>query len=410
MADPRRMLERELDRIAPPPFTLEAFHKRRERTVRNQRIAGAIGGIAVALAGLIIGLRLIASTMAPVPAVQIGARAVASLDPSGLVVTTAGRSITIVSADDLAGICPGGIRCGFLTVLAWSPDGGRLAFAVGDRDTSPRTFAALYVVHADGSDLRRIGDCVPVRSHDACTEVAWSPDGSKIAWVASSHLWVVDLATDVLRDLVGPPGCGDCADALNGPAADIAWSPDGTRVAYTGGTGLLIGVVAADGSSTSVLVDRLPRGQLVSEPAWSPDGSSVLFSSRPWHSEDAPGLWIEDLVSRRLTQVVTGTAPLRLSGGTWSPDGSLIAWRAGDLSVWVARPDGSKARPVYRVTSGDDLDVFDGPWFSSDGSALMFQAPTGNAEAPRTVVIPVNGGQPQTVPGWSAAWGQGPAR
>ena len=406
MSDPRSVLERELERIAPPPFTLEAFYERRARAVRNRRIAGGLAAIAIAVAGLLIGLRLFASTLAPVPASPIGAGAVASLDPSGVVMTTAGGSRTIVSVPDLAGSCAEGASCGFLPLLTGSPDGAQVAFAVGDRETAPPTFAAVFVVGADGSDPRQITDCVPSGSPSACTELAWSPDGSRIAWVARDHLWVIDLETGETRDLVGPSDCAGCADATT-PATDIAWSPDGERVAYVRGTGQQIGAVKADGSSASVLVERLPRGQLVSDPAWSPDGGSLLFASRPWHSKDAPGLWMVDLSSGDRTRVVTGTAPIQLAGGTWSPDGRTIAWRTGDLSVWVARSDGSLARLVYQVTSADDLDVFDGPWFSVDGAALLFQAPTADRQAPQTLVIPVDGGQPATVPGWSATWEQG---
>jgi len=107
-------------------------------------------------------------------------------------------------------------------------------------------------------------------------------------------------------------------------------SPDGTKVAF-----------AAVGDIYVMPVGSKPQNithdkYLDTDPAWSPDGSQLVFSS------DRGGgflqLWIHDMKTgrdRQLTHMVT-----QPQGATWSPDGKKIAffdvdatWRAANVSV-----------------------------------------------------------------------------
>ena len=150
---------------------------------------------------------------------------------------------------------------------AWSPDGTRLAFR-GELD------AALYVVGADGLNLRRVAEQTVGWSSVRRSLLAWSPHGRRIAFMRERSpfhavLYVVDVGgesseTQIVRgvrastlvdrrqrNLCGPAGThqgpgsqGLYAVAVEGPAHvrrvtefftnDIlgsAWSPDGTRLA-----------------------------------------------------------------------------------------------------------------------------------------------------------------------------------
>jgi Tol biopolymer transport system component len=69
------------------------------------------------------------------------------------------------------GDCGGGGCSGGLT---WSPDGSMLAFQ-SMRDSLTTRTVAIYVVHADGSGLRRI--------NSDGRQPSWSPDGSRLAFV-----------------------------------------------------------------------------------------------------------------------------------------------------------------------------------------------------------------------------------
>jgi Tol biopolymer transport system component len=65
---------------------------------------------------------------------------------------------------------------------AWSPDGSTIAFGASER--SVPTIFRLYLIDADGSDLRQVGD---VRGDGfAFIRVDWSPDGSKVVAQASA--------------------------------------------------------------------------------------------------------------------------------------------------------------------------------------------------------------------------------
>jgi TolB protein len=77
--------------------------------------------------------------------------------------------------------------------LAWSPDGSRIAFS---------EFAgcceSIFVVNADGSGLRRLTSGL-WEDHDP----AWSPDGSRIVFTRNSVLYVMNADGSEVRSLGG---------------------------------------------------------------------------------------------------------------------------------------------------------------------------------------------------------------
>ena len=195
---------------------------------------------------------------------------------------------------------------GYDSLPSWSPDGGRIAFVDG--------YGVLYVVNADGTDLRKLTELGEFWSG---TDVrpAWSPDGTKIAYVANygTDIWTINAdGTGRIRMTGAAEGTGEAATSqeqpLPGPigygedALAPMWSPDGTRIAYLhlapapqngnlagGHSGLQIGnpvggvwVMNADGSGKTKLADVIPESRATMEgwgPAWSPDGSRLIFAS-----------------------------------------------------------------------------------------------------------------------------------
>ncbi len=215
---------------------------------------------------------------------------------------------------------------------AWSPDGTRLAFvsrrhaALGDlSDIDP----AIYVANADGSGVTRL-----THGGSAATP-AWSPDGKKIAFSAG---WLYVMNAD---------GSG-VTSVTNDDARDPTWSPDGAKIAFilTGGPSSELYVAAADGSGLRHLVPDRSPGSV----AWSPSGTSIAFEANgDIYVTDADGYQ-----ETRLTNDALNSSP------TWSPDGTRIAFvssRTGTSQIYVMNADGSGVTGLTSdLNIGRDLD------------------------------------------------------
>ena len=152
-----------------------------------------------------------------------------------------------------------------------------------------------------------------------------------------------------------------------------AISPDGRRIVFNRFTpddhseGIFL--MNADGSGQALLVNRSPIFD--GEPAWSPDGSQIAFTSYIDGPFGAFGrIFIINVDGTGLRQVTPDVDPndYKFDGGaSWSPDGiRLVFTRSGLLHVINA--DGTGFTPL------PNEDAAQNPSWSPDGRHIAYQA------------------------------------
>jgi Tol biopolymer transport system component len=153
--------------------------------------------------------------------------------------------------------------------------------------------------------------------------------------------------------LANADGSGAHAVVTSLDAEEPAFSPDGTTIAFTSyraGGRSDVWVVGVDGSG----LRRLASGR-VSSPAWSPFGTLA---------------WVREVYHRTGAADEIEFGGRRLGDGedpAFSPDGRRIAFsRDGD--IFSMRADG---RGVRRLTRGRDQDG--APRYAPDGRSLVFE-------------------------------------
>jgi len=159
-----------------------------------------------------------------------------------------------------------------------------------------------------------------------------------------------------------------------------AWSPDGSRIAFTSRRDgrSHIYVMSADGSGTKRITSG-PHQDAV--PAWSPDGRLIAFSRDHLLYVVTPS---GDQL-RRVTDSLGGEE----TDPAWSPDGSSLAYvrrLPGYISteIWRVRADGTGARRLTRLNGTSA-----GPAWSPDGHRIVF---VNNANDARYQVYEISGG------------------
>ena len=172
------------------------------------------------------------------------------------------------------------------------------------------------------------------------SQYAASPDGSRLAYLgegAGGNLQIF------IANIDGSQVHQATHDA--GGAEAPAWSPDGTKIAYVSGRpgmGALALIDVATGESVRLTHELVSGGT-----QFTPDGSSILFTtgSRPSELRTVP---VAGGASKRL---IGGVVGWDVSDGSLSPDGSLVTFLVGELPGparrWVGTLDGT-ATPERR--------------------------------------------------------------
>jgi Tol biopolymer transport system component len=233
-----------------------------------------------------------------------------------------GRSVN----DDRSGIATiraDGTRLRRLTALlshpnrrgpSWSPDGKQITFASHGWFTKPNR---LYVMNADGAKRHQL---TRLEVYDA----AWSPDGSRIAFMTLNALYTIRPNGGALRR-VYDHGCG----------WSFAWSRDGTKITCdTADPGFAI--VTKNGRLLLAPQTHVPEGTTETWTTLSPDGHRVTFEQG---NEETTDVYVADTDRRNAHRLADGTEP------AWSPDGKKIAYSA-EGHIYVIDRNGSDQHQV----------------------------------------------------------------
>lgn len=279
-----------------------------------------------------------------------------------------------------------------VSALNISEDGRRLAYITGSAPNAqgeinnPLHLAdpqerVLWATSTTSTTPRRITGGSNARFH---TPVL-SPDGALLAYVQGREVWSSDL-----RDPSSQP---QRLFTLHGSAGDLAWSPDGRRLAFVSNRGShsFVGIFDVSDRRLRYLAPGIDSDR---EPRWSPDGRQLLFlrereeaqsyrfterlESIPWSvmlanadSGDTRTLWTAD---RGAGSTPYGADPFWIDNGSiglfWEKTGWRQLYRlaldggapqrlsSGEGEVGTAIPSADGKR-IYYTANADLRERFD---------------------------------------------------
>jgi len=283
---------------------------------------------------------------------------------------------------------------------AWSFNGKRIAFASTRDSGSSHVPRDIYIMDAAGHHIENLTNntsIFDVRLYDPY----WCPAGNKIVFISN---FLRDSSNLVISNL---DGSGVRGFDSNSEVIAPAWSPDGTRLAFIARNGgqiqdsprFYLYVINADGSGkTRVTLDRPASFFKFADlggPAWSPDGTKLAFAnSRDGNAE----IYVIDAGGGNPQRLTTNSSQDVFP--SWSPDGTMIAFasnREGNFEIYVMNADGSNQKQI----TDNNADNYDPVWqpllstvLAPVPPTIQFGSPAYRVSEPQDAISP---GDPLTV-------------
>ena len=247
----------------------------------------------------------------------------------------------------------------------WSPDGTQIAFSCSAPESK-----AVKERKADYSDFEVVDEdlkmstlwVITIRSKRAkqvygesersVEDLAWSPDGQKVALTLAAdprpkgghtcNIYVLDLKTKKVRQLV----------KLSGPNNNPTWSPDGKRIAFHSAMGrehffytnTVIAAVSARGGKPVFLTEEFDESASIVD--WGADG--IYFSAFQKTARNLFCLRPEDKQIARISAPEDGFA----MGFDFTADYKTVTFMSADANhlqeIYVSSIEDFKAQKLTR--------------------------------------------------------------
>ena len=172
-----------------------------------------------------------------------------------------------------------------------------------------------------------------------------------------------------------------------------AWSPDGSAILFESGlTGGLMTLPPEGGFPTRVPVDMGSSGHFLTSqmPGWSPAGTWVSYVS---DKSGAPEIWLWS--TRDGADVQLTDLGARINSMSWSPDERSIVFagdRYGNYDIWKVD---IATRRVDRLTEDKRYEVF--PTWTPDSRHILYVRLDDAWEDHDVIEVNATGGSPRTV-------------